>query len=266
MNRLAKVILHPSELPASIRWRTATVCDSVEKKYQRLWRKIYRVSHRLPSVELDELAQPLNEPLNVILDHACMPPYDGPKTHDDMTAMMRLIKRNNPKIVLELGTAYGNTVANVCQNSNAAVITMNALPEQITGRAITYALNKDEIGRVYRKYGFQDRVTQIYENTLNFDHKRYFKTPCVDFAIIDACHDRAFVIMDFKKIIPMLNETATVLFHDTHPSMEKHLAGSYMACIKLRREGFDIKHIKNTWWAIWQKPANASSRVNVYVG
>jgi predicted O-methyltransferase YrrM len=252
--KIVYTLLHPARIPAIIEWRTASIRKVIQQEYHRLWRNCYLALHELPSVALAEIATPLKEPLSVILEHACMPPYYGWSTdHDDMEAMMRLVKCFDPKIVLEIGTAYGNTVANICQNSNAEVITINALPEQISGRETTYALNKDEIGSVYREYGFQRRVTQIFENTLDFNHQRYFEKPCVDFAIIDGCHDKKFVVNDFKKILPILNQRATVLFHDTHPSMDNHLAGSYRACVKLRREGFDIRHIENTWWAIWQR-------------
>jgi hypothetical protein len=36
--------------------------------------------------------------------------------------------------------------------------------------------------------------------------------------------------------------------------MRAHLGGSYIACMKLRRQGFDIRHLTGTWWAVWIKP------------
>jgi len=175
-----------------------------------------------------------------------MPPYVGPDTHDDLAALMQIVKAIGPKLVLEVGTGRGATVANICNNSDARVMTVNALPEQISGDVITYTLTKDEIGSVYRAHGFENRVTQIYANTMSIDFAKYFQKPHVDLAIIDACHDEAFVLNDFRKVLRTLAPGATVLLHDTHPSMEGHLAGSYKACVALRRKGFDIKHIRNT--------------------
>ncbi len=119
----------------------------------------------------------------------------------------------------------------------------------------TYELDREEIGRVYRKFGFTDRVTQIFENTLTLDLSSYFAKPCIDLAIIDACHDTSYVLSDFKKIAPFVTLGGIVLLHDTHPSMRGHLSGSYIACMKLRQQGWNVKHIRGTWWGIWIKDA-----------
>ncbi|MGI0060808.1 MAG: class I SAM-dependent methyltransferase, partial [Nitrosotalea sp.] len=174
-------------------------------------------------------------------------------TADDYSALIRALKRNKPKVVLELGTAHGNTVANICRElPDCKVYTVNALLEDQTGGITTFGLTKDEIGRVYREYGYGSRVVQIYENTLKMDLSRYLHRGQVDFAIIDACHDPDFVINDFLKITPFLKENALVFFHDTHPSMKKHLWGSYSACVRLRFKGYDIRHLKGTWWGVWR--------------
>lgn len=210
--------------------------------------------YRLPSVSIDDIADPLFSPVEFITEHINIPSPPRPQfNHDDLTPLLRIAKIMKPENILELGTAYGNTTANLCAACNAHVYTINALPEQMSGHFVTFSLKKDEIGKVYRMHGFENRVTQIYENTKIFDHTRYFDTPCIDLAIIDACHDTEFVMSDFKKVLPLLKEKAVVLFHDTHPSMQKHLAGSYIACVELRKEGYDIRHIENTWWGIWRK-------------
>jgi hypothetical protein len=189
-----------------------------------------------------------------ILDAICLPPYHGPKDHDDFLPLISIAKFVQPHIVVELGTAYGNTVANICkQVPYARVYTVNALAEQQTGTLATYRLEKEEIGRVYRTYGFANRVVQIYQNTLNLDLSEYFDSPVIDLAIIDACHDTDYVINDFMKVASFVSGRGVVLLHDTHPSMKGHLRGSYLACMKLRMQGFDIRHIVDTWWAIWFK-------------
>ena len=215
--------------------------------------RFYRRMYAPPLVSIDDLAPPLPAPIEPILDHVCLPPYHGPDSHDDLTPLLRLVTHLAPQIVLEFGTGYGNMTANICAVSAARVFTVNARPDQLSGRVITYSLREEDIGSVYRRYAFQERVLQICENTLDFDPTRYFPEACVDLAIIDACHDTEYVINDFTKVLPTLSTTATVLIHDTHPSMEGHLFESYLACLELRKRGFDIKHMENTWWAIWQR-------------
>ena len=93
---------------------------------------------------------------------------------------------------------------------------------------------------------------QIFKNTLDLNLGEFFDGPVVDLAIIDACHDTGYVINDFFKVRPFIKPRGVILLHDTHPSMKDHLAGSYIACAKLRRRGQDIKHIDGTWWAFWE--------------
>lgn len=217
--------------------------------------KIYIKLFQLPPISIDNIAPPIKDTIHhVITDHINLPSIYRPQfQHDDLTPLLRIVNQLKPNKVLELGTGYGNTTANVCSISNAHIFTINALPEQLSGNIITYSLKKEDIGIVYRKYGYTERVTQLFENTLNFNHTKYPEISRIDFAIIDACHDMKYVINDFIKILPVLNEKATVLLHDTHPSMQNHLGASYKACMYLRSKGFNIKHIENTWWGIWQK-------------
>lgn len=211
-----------------------------------------KIVYRLPSVDLSEIVDINIKCKPPIMDDICLPPHHGPKSHNDIDPLLKIIKHLNPKTIFEFGTAYGNTVANICNNSDAYVFTVNALPEQVTGDFITYAISKDKIGCVYKKYGYEKRVNQIYENTLDLDIEKYLSNNIIDIAIIDACHDTDYVINDFTKIVPFINKNGLILLHDTHPSMKSHLIGSYVACMKLRKKGFDIKHINNTWWAIWK--------------
>ena len=158
--------------------------------------RIMQLRFALPSVSISSLAGNQDAPTQAILDDICLPPFVETKRCNDFDALMRLVAARCPKLVLELGTAHGNTVANICQACpETRVVTVNALAEQISGEAITYTLSKDEIGRVYRRYGFSDRVAL-------------------------------------------------------------HLWGSYRACMVLRRRGFDIRHIKNTWWGVWVNQAD----------
>lgn len=206
----------------------------------------------LPAVSLDELGVAKDHSFELVSDRINMPSEFRPEfDHDDLVPMLQLIKASNPKVILELGTAYGTTTANILMNHDCKVYTVNALPEQIEGEITTFALTKEEIGEVYRKYGLEGKVEQIYANTLELDLSPYMGEERAQFAIIDACHDTDFVINDFNKVKPFLDKDAIVLFHDTHPSQKGHLRGSYQACLKLRGKGFNVKHLEDTWWGVW---------------
>jgi predicted O-methyltransferase YrrM len=206
----------------------------------------------LPSVRLELVVPGPTVVLPPIIDDICLPPYFGADDHDDYLPLMSLVRAFRPEVVLELGTAFGNTVANICHHlPDTKVYTVNAPAEEQTGRTTTFQLSRGEIGRVYRRYGFQRRVTQIFANTLNLDLATYFQAPVVDLAVIDACHDREYVLNDFAKVVCFMRKNGFILLHDTSPSMKNHLIGSYSACMALRRRGFDIRHLENTWWAMW---------------
>ena len=229
------------------------------KAMVRVWDAWLARHWGLPSAQIDEFAAAQAELVRPIEDDRNLPPTAA-VPHDDFTPLARILLTERPQKVLELGTGHGNTTANICALVDAHVITVNALPHQMSGRVVTFALTQDDIGRVYRKHGYADRVTQIFESTIAFDPDGYLPRDSVDLAIIDACHDSSFVTNDFFKVLPSLRGNAVVLFHDTHPSMERHLAGSYRACMQLRACGFDIRHITGTWWGFWRKPREPRRR------
>lgn len=221
----------------------------------RIRRRLLRAVFGLPTISLDEIVHreiPVAPP---IPDDICLPPYKGPLEVNDYLPFMTIVKSIEPRIVIELGTAHGNLTANICRECpSVRVYTINAPVEAQTGNLVTYELTPDQIGRVYRRYGFQDRVVQIFENTLHLDLSRYLNGELADVVVVDACHDTDYVINDFSKVQPFVRRGGVVFLHDTHPSMEKHLHGSYVACMRLRMRGFGIKHLASTWWGIWFKP------------
>ena len=213
----------------------------------------------LPSVSLKSIVGDDTPLAAAIMDDICMPPHNGRLDHDDYTAVIRVAQFARPRIALELGTAHGNTTANLCLACpQAKVYTVNAEAAEQTGASTTYDLTAEEIGRAYRNHGLSDQVVQIFKNTLHLNLAAWFSEPVIDFAIIDACHDTEYVLNDFLKVEPFVRPGGIVLLHDTHPSFQEHLGGSYIACLQLRRRGFDIKHIRNTWWGFWQKPGTPS--------
>lgn len=208
----------------------------------------------LPEVSLAPKADGM-EVTEPITEQMCMPPYYYDTSHDDFSPLMKLAKSLDPKVIVELGTAHGNTTANLALNCpRAHIYTVNAPLDLMTGSSTTYSLSRDEIGAVFRNAGFGDRVTQIFANTLSLDMSQSLKPgEKIDLGIVDACHDEDYVINDFLKLLPFMSDDGVMLLHDTDKKMEGHLRGSYMACMKLRRRGHDIRHLQDTWWGVWRR-------------
>jgi predicted O-methyltransferase YrrM len=243
-----------------MKWSSFTPANLREKWRQVRIRQLAR-KHSLPEVDLGTLIAPDIVIQPPILDQACMPPHYYKADHDDFTPLMKLARALDPKVVVELGTAHGNTTANLCLNCpGAQVFTVNAPVELMTGDRTTFGLKRDEIGAVYRQHGFGNRVTQIFANTLDLDLAPHLQGRRIDLGIVDACHDTDYVINDFFKLLPHLSTNALVLLHDTHPSMDDHLRGSYVACMKLRRQGHDVRHLRDTWWGVWRQTWTTGNR------
>lgn len=239
-------------------WNALRSGGLVSKSLNRVrWELDFR-AYRLPEVEV---IGSLNLQ-DIIFDDICLPPFYGHHRHDDVTPLFTLVQTMEPKLVVELGTAHGNLTANLCRLTSARVVTVNALAEQMTGEWVTFALNRDEIGRVYRRMGFGDRVVQIYENTLGLKLGEYVGRETVDVGIVDACHDSAYVLSDFQMLAPMIRPGGLVLLHDTHPDINRASGGGYRACMALRKFGWDVMHIKGTWWGFWVRGGQAGSKVS----
>lgn len=229
----------------------------ISRLRRKLWREFLRARYSLPSITLRELGFDHVEVLPPLTDEICMPPFasHGPKDHDDYTPLMGIARGLDAKVVFEIGTAHGNSVANLCRHlPQAKIFTVNAPVEEQTGRIITFELTPQDIGKVYRAHGFAKQVTQIFANSLHLNLNQYLSAPEIDLGIVDGCHDAEFVVNDFLKLCPFVRPGGIIVLHDTHRSMAGHLFGSYLGCMELRREGYDICHLENTWWGVWRKP------------
>lgn len=227
------------------------IIDGVKTKLKKWYWIYYWDTYKLPEEDINNIIENYTEHVPSIMEEICIPPYHGDKGLLDYSILISIVKSMQPKIILELGTAHGNTIANICTESDAKIFTVNALPNQIEGEVITYILDQETIGSVYINNGFKDRVTQIYANTKDVDLLKYVEPKSVDLAFIDACHDFDFVINDFYKILPIISDNGVILFHDVHPSCNLHYASSYFALMYLRMKGFEIRYISGSSLGIW---------------
>lgn len=211
----------------------------------------------IPTVTLDDLGIPLKhwEPIK---DDICMPPYHGPEENTDFDVLISLANHIKPNHVFEFGTAAGNTVANLCRYTEATVTTLNAAAANTSGIHRTYDIEENQIGHVYRAHGYDSRVHQIVADSLFVSPEELYPDRVFDLVIIDACHDYEYVLNDFLMIVDRVRSGGWVVFHDCAPGHGGHVRQVWDACSSLRCAGFDIKHVSNSWWGIWQKSAGTS--------
>src|SRR5690606_7608303 len=101
----------------------------------------------------------------------------------DAEVIYTACRNADARTILESGTAYGETTAQIARHApNATVHTVNIPPEEIDegGTAVTYALSRDDIGRAYRAAGYRN-VRQILANTAKWEPE----IGTIDLAFID---------------------------------------------------------------------------------
>lgn len=205
---------------------------------------------------------------------AYMPPFRG-GGHADLNALCAIASivvsapsfpKRRPLQVLELGTAYGNSALNVLRAApRARVVTVNALPEQISGTEITQAFTMDEIGRVLRDNPEAgDRYRIVHADTLTLDDdlnsRLEYEHACAllkwtgtepDIVVVDACHDLDYAYNDICLGVGLGHRNTIVLVHDVYPG-----SGPYQAMQQFAMEhpGHRCRVIEGTWWGVVALP------------
>lgn len=177
----------------------------------------------------------------------------------DAESIAVVMKNAAPKVALEIGTSDGRTTALMAGNApESMVFTVNIPPEEIAegGKLVTYAPDRDRIGKYYRERGFKN-VTQILANTKTWKPD----IGSIDVAFIDGCHDTEFVINDTKKIAAHLSRGGFILWHDFNLDLVNRHEWIYSVCLgveKLYEKGIlkgPLFHVKDSWVGIFRSEA-----------
>lgn len=181
----------------------------------------------------------------------------------DAEAILSACCNGRPKHILEIGTAHGRTTMLMSRNAPSATIhTVNIPPEQIAagGHAITFAPGREEIGHVHRAAGCTN-VRQVLANTADWSPD----FGPIDVALIDGCHDSAFVYQDTKKVLARCRPGSVILWHDFAPALAHNFDWINSVCLGVERlyaEGLlvgRILHMQDSWVGLYRVPAAAGA-------
>lgn len=170
-----------------------------------------------------------------------------------------------PKTILEIGTAAGETTTLIAQHAPQAIVhTVNIPPEDIAqgGSAVTYAPDRDEIGKAYREAGCTN-VKQILANTATWRPDFGGTETRLDVAFIDGCHDADFVYNDTKKVLAHTRPGSIILWHDFNPLVAHQFGWIHSVCEgveRLYRERLitgRILHLQDSWVGLYRVPDTA---------
>lgn len=181
---------------------------------------------------------------------------DNDRKYHDAEVLTTLAANSNGNII-EIGTSSGRGTYKLATNTSGMVYTVNALPEQITGEAVTHALTKNQIG----SYLVEKRIAnfqQIYANSLTWEVTENIKN--VSMTFIDGCHDEQYVCSDSKKVFNHIHKNGFIVWHDFNPTLRfssRHAwINSSMTGVErfCRETGINtqIYHLKDSWMGFYQ--------------
>lgn len=174
----------------------------------------------------------------------------------DAKVVLGACRNEEPKQILELGTASGQTTANMAENApDAQIYTINIPPEEIAegGKYSTYAPSEEEIGRVYKEKNIPN-IHQILVNTANWEPE----LEGIDIAFIDGSHDSDFVFSDTVKVMKCMKPGGLILWHDFNPDLVDHHSWIKSVChgiYRLYDHGVlknNIFHLKDSWIGLYR--------------
>ena len=176
----------------------------------------------------------------------------------DAESLLSVCCNINPRTIVEIGTANGQTTALMAQHApDATVHTVNIPPEEISegGKLVTAGFSREIIGSSYREQGCTN-VRQIFANTLHWEPD----LGPIDIAFVDGCHDTEFVFNDSRKLLAHMKPGSFLLWHDFHPGLVEQYGWIRSVCLgveKLYERGLikgPILHLRDSWVGVYKVP------------
>jgi hypothetical protein len=172
---------------------------------------------RIPAVELRD-AVALPEGMIVDLRYIEM---EGAAPFVDVAAILALAIAQQPLGVLEIGTFWGSTTANLARNLPAAKIHTIDLPldegevmESIAGQPVNdlHLIQSRQVGKAFRGTDVEDRITQHFGDTAKFDYS-IIADP-LSFFMIDGSHTYEYAKSDTLVCLALAKGPSTLVWHD----------------------------------------------------
>jgi predicted O-methyltransferase YrrM len=141
---------------------------------------------------------------------------------DELLTLAMVTRVLRPAKVFEIGTFNGRTTSVLTLNSPAAsrVVTLD-LPPDVDADHLSGSggidtdielIRQRTVGALVRELGLQQRVEQIFCDSLRFDPAPYRDS--VELALIDGAHSLEHVRNDTEKMATMMAERGLVFWHD----------------------------------------------------
>lgn len=172
----------------------------------------------------------------------------GHPSWNELVVLCSLCRKFDPKLILEIGTFDGNTTLHFALNSpdTAKVLTLDLPPDVLEGKGTSRgdrSLTSSPLRSVRRFIGteFEEKITQFYGDSLEFDFSKFLEHGHPDFIFIDAGHTYDCVKSDTEKALSIIKSGGHIVWHDYHP-------GTQGVVIYLNEisQFYDLKHVSGT--------------------
>jgi hypothetical protein len=146
---------------------------------------------------------------------------DGNVSLLELAVIAKLIRKNAPKAIFEIGTFDGRTTLNLACNSpeDARVYTLDlpkgsGRPENVASPASDMSfVNKAATGSRFRGTEYEKKITQLYGDSATFDFSPYHNA--IDLVFVDGAHTYEYILSDSQKALKLLKgRRGIILWHD----------------------------------------------------
>jgi SAM-dependent methyltransferase len=176
---------------------------------------------------------------------------------EELAAMAFVTQAVGPQNIFEIGTFRGRTALNFALNSasDCKIFTMDLSEEERLrmegfSMADQTIVSKSLTGIDYMNRGVDDKITQLFGNSLTFDFSPYHGQ--IDLVFVDGAHHFDAVRSDTQNALKMIRPGGVILWHDWGNY------GDYNDVIRGVFKEIDPSHIaqiESTQLAFYQAPA-----------
>ena len=204
-----------------------------------------KMLEQIPAVSLESLG---GMPEQVTLDMRFVD-IDGATPFRDLIAILSLAKRQNPKAVLEFGTYYGSTTANLALNFPDATIHTIDLPEDtreagalIEGQPVNdlHLIRGRKLGKSFRGTPLERNIVQHQGDTARYDYSAIRDRVTV--FLIDGSHTYEYARSDTMRSLALAQGESTFMWHDC----DCYTLGVTTWLAEMIRAGLPVVRVRDT--------------------
>ncbi|MEO6910905.1 MAG: class I SAM-dependent methyltransferase [Edaphobacter sp.] len=174
---------------------------------------------------------------------------DGATPFRDLIAILSLAKSQRPKAVLEFGTYFGSTTANLALNLPEATIHTIDLPEDaveasalVEGQPVDdfHLIRGRQLGKSFRGTPLEQRIVQHQGDTAKYDYG-VIREPVTVF-LVDGSHTYEYARSDTMRCFGIARGQSTFMWHDC----DQNCLGVTTWLAELIRAGLPVVRVENT--------------------